>query len=288
MSFDVLYLSPHPDDAVFSSGGAIALEARAGHRVGVVTVFSRTSEETESDRREEDRRAIELLGAERIELGFADAPVRDARYRRPSWLLGAIGEREAAVVEEVRAALERLATETSRFVAPLGVGQHIDHQITHAAARGLDCDLSFYEDVPYALEPFAVARRLSLLGTGGPPREGRYREMRSLLHWWSQMPLLRESYSRPMRPLAALVLAVTALRGSGTAKLSTSRQQVIIEERIDTSAVMNEKLEAIAAYRSQWPLFFQSIDDWRTALTQHGSRLGSNSCVERRWRIVPR
>ena len=79
---DWIYLSPHLDDAVFSCGGRIALQVRAGRRVWVVTVCAGSPGGPLSDyaqvlhtywglaetdapaaRREEDRAALARLGA---------------------------------------------------------------------------------------------------------------------------------------------------------------------------------------------------------------------------------
>jgi LmbE family N-acetylglucosaminyl deacetylase len=86
----IVVLSPHLDDAALSLGGAIAGASRSGASVEVVTVFAndpdstappgpwdavcgfRTAGEAARLRREEDRRACELLGATPRWLPFAD------------------------------------------------------------------------------------------------------------------------------------------------------------------------------------------------------------------------
>jgi LmbE family N-acetylglucosaminyl deacetylase len=280
MSYDVVYLSPHPDDAVFSAGGAIALDVRAGLRVGVATIFSRTGDGTHIERAEEDRRAIRYLYSSRIDLGFDDAPVRSERYRKPGFLLGPLGDGEAALVEKVRAAIQSLGA--PRIVAPLGVGEHVDHQVVYTAATQLDGDVAFYEDVPYALEPFAVARRLWRIGTGGPPRAGFLRELPSLVRWWSELPMVADDYSAITRPVAGLALAMPSFpvrrpRGSSVPSFS--------EHRIDVRKTFGLKLTAMAAYKSQWPLFQRSFDDWRCALRDLSSRIDGSTLVERQWRM---
>jgi LmbE family N-acetylglucosaminyl deacetylase len=86
----IVVLSPHLDDAALSLGGTIARATRSGARVDVVTVFANDPDSTASPgqwdgvcgfgtageaarlRREEDRRACELLSAEAVWLPFAD------------------------------------------------------------------------------------------------------------------------------------------------------------------------------------------------------------------------
>jgi LmbE family N-acetylglucosaminyl deacetylase len=86
----IVVLSPHLDDAALSVGGTIARATRSGARVDVVTIFANDPDSTAPPRpwdavcgftsageaallrREEDRRACELLGAKAVWLPFAD------------------------------------------------------------------------------------------------------------------------------------------------------------------------------------------------------------------------
>jgi LmbE family N-acetylglucosaminyl deacetylase len=45
------------------------------------------------------------------------------------------------------------------FLLPLAVGGHVDHRATHEVAAALIAPVAFYEDLPYALDAAAVARR---------------------------------------------------------------------------------------------------------------------------------
>jgi len=90
MGTDVVVLSPHVDDGVFSLGAWIARATRAGTRVRVVTVLAgdpssarpagpwdrkggfRTAGEAARARREEERRACALLGATPVWLHYGD------------------------------------------------------------------------------------------------------------------------------------------------------------------------------------------------------------------------
>jgi LmbE family N-acetylglucosaminyl deacetylase len=91
---DVTVISPHLDDGVFSVGASIRALGRAGHTVRVVTVFANdpgsqepvgdwdrscgfeTRAEAALERRREDRRACEILGAETDWLPFPDSENR--------------------------------------------------------------------------------------------------------------------------------------------------------------------------------------------------------------------
>ncbi|MSP61189.1 MAG: hypothetical protein EXR72_12760 [Myxococcales bacterium] len=277
MGFDVVYVSPHRDDAVFSAGGAIALEVRAGLRVAVATVFSCGDGSDDEERRREDLVAIASLGAEAIDLGFAEAPARDPKLRRSARIFAPIGPGSLPLVDAVRAAV-RAVVGAAAVVAPLGVGGHVDHQVVHAACAGFGPRVAFYEDLPYGLCAPLVARRLE--GLGGPPaRPGAPRALWLIARWWAGRPVLREVGPAALVPLSAAAIAWRQWR------VAPSRGGALwIEEHIAVEAVIEDKLAAIAAYRSQWPRFHATLDGWRAALCEHALRAGATGAIERRWR----
>jgi LmbE family N-acetylglucosaminyl deacetylase len=275
----VLYVSPHPDDAVFSAGGAIARDVAAGRRVLVMTVFSDTGPDTGRD--VEDQNAISCLGAELVTLGFSDAPLRHPRYRRLRGLFEPLEESDGDVVDRVVEALASHGTAGAEIIGPLGVGEHIDHQIAHAACRALGdrFRVSFYEDVPYALCDYAVARRLARLGGGaGHARASRARELLEWARFWGQKPVLERYASHWPTTLRGARMALVQFdrwQPSGTAPWQ--------EERVAVGEYLEAKLRAIAAYHTQWPLFYASLGEWHKALVDYATRLGSRVLVERRW-----
>lgn len=276
--YDVVYVSPHLDDAVFSAGGAIALEVRAGRRVAVATVFSRGGGD-DARRRDEDHAALAGLGATAIDLALVEAPARDPRLARGRLFLP-LGPDSAALVEEVRAAVHAVAGD-AEVVAPLGVGRHVDHQIAHAAAAALAGPVSYYEDLPYALCRPLVARRLASLGSPGSNDEGALAALWNIARFWSRRPFLNDAAPWPLRPLAAALIAFWQWQSpSETAPAA----RPLLEERIDVSSVLDDKLRAIAAYSSQWRRFFFSLEAFRGALAAHALGIGSKVAVERRWR----
>lgn len=176
-------LSPHRDDAVFSLG--LALEKWSRHRVplAVVNVYTRSLyaprrsrslpnrdrdgtpdpeglrllAEISSLRAHEDRNAFRHIGApiQQADLGRMDAPVRLSC--RPE---SVCGPREHVADEsEVRALAPyfRDRLRTSLLLAPLALGNHIDHATVRTAALAAAAQsshgptqLGFYEDLPYA------------------------------------------------------------------------------------------------------------------------------------------
>ncbi|MCS7177827.1 MAG: PIG-L family deacetylase [Anaerolineae bacterium] len=170
-----IYLSPHLDDVVFSCGGRIALQVRAGLTVWVVTVCAASPEGPLSDyaqllhaywgleevdapaaRREEDRAALALLGAVAVHWDFRDCIYRrapDGRFLYPNYdsLWGPVAEEDHAMLEELTGRIAELPSSAGLCV-PLGAGRHVDHRLVREAAERTRRPLVYYEDYPYAGE----------------------------------------------------------------------------------------------------------------------------------------
>jgi LmbE family N-acetylglucosaminyl deacetylase len=181
-TYDHIYLSPHLDDAALSCGGAIAQHSSAGARVLVVTICTASSDgpfnalaldfhshwglepaEAVSARLSEDELAMERLGADYYWAGMLDAIYRlpdayDSRER-----LFGTPVADDPLYDSLRQLIGELRARSPRanFYAPLGVGSHVDHLITYAAALETVGTLAFYEDIPYVLHEGALQRRLS-------------------------------------------------------------------------------------------------------------------------------
>lgn len=176
-----IYLSPHYDDASLSCGGAIYQQVQAGRPVLVVTVcaaspekeaplsaFARkmhtvwgNPEDVVAARRAEDEASMKILGVEWRHLEFTDCIYRGNPDQK-AWYYTSI----AALFDQIHSADHGLATEIAEAVAPiisnspkaliyapLTVGHHVDHQLTHAAAlqlRRQGRQVIFYEDYPYS------------------------------------------------------------------------------------------------------------------------------------------
>lgn len=185
--YDIIVLSPHLDDAVLSCGGAIARWTRAGRRVLVVTPMAgdaptsasdyaqslRTrwelAQDAEAARRAEDLAACALLSAAALHGPFPDCIYRGNRqgvmfYNSDDEIFGPVHPEDQELVEAVTQFLAGLPT-GGRILAPLTVGNHVDHVIVRQAAERLWGEaLLYYEDFPYAQEPGAVE---AVLARGG-------------------------------------------------------------------------------------------------------------------------
>src|SRR5262245_11252088 len=231
----------------------MALLARQGHAVQVATVFSRCPDPEVRER--EDVVALAGLGAERVALGFTDVVDR----RRPAEKAHRFAPEDRPLVDEVSAALAPHAHDAT-VIGPLGVARHPDHQVAFLACAAIEGPVAFYEDVPYALCPFATARRLAELGVSSPAGERRadLMERAAIARWWVARPVLREL-------VPAMALPVAGWMISGTGAPRPPSPQVLVEERQVIAEGMGAKMEAIARYGTQWPRFYRSLGEFRGA-----------------------
>lgn len=189
-SYAHIYLSPHLDDAALSCGGSIARFVAAGDPVLVVNICSGSPpadsplsafaqqlharwglppDAAVQRRLHEDIEALETLGADSYQLDLLDAIYRSpADYQNDATLFGPVAPGDPLVA----ALLARLEPLAARFpaaiiYAPLGVGNHVDHQATYQAAMALaqrGYTVACYEDLPYATVPGALEQRLEQIG----------------------------------------------------------------------------------------------------------------------------
>lgn len=180
-----LFIAPHPDDIALSIGATLSFHSATGERVHTLTLFAADPPAAPPDtpivrelharwgvgsnpfaaRREEDRAALQKIGADRIDF----APLHDAIYRTDAEgqalyptgesIFGAVHPDDPAI-----AALDALPIDThelTHLYVPLGVGGHVDHIIAREwgiryALQNRKVMLLFYEDYPYAEQPYAL------------------------------------------------------------------------------------------------------------------------------------
>ena len=190
-----IYLSPHFDDAALSCGGAIARHGRVGDASVVVTIFggkpdyARLSPFAQSiharpsagvdpveARLEEEHEALAILAAQSQTYAYLDCIYRQDALRK-RWLydneeaiFGPVDASDDSLVDELARDLMELAPKpgTCRIYAPLAVGNHVDHQVTHRSAQRLHdagYTVFFYEDYPYVVrDPAGMEKTLTRWG----------------------------------------------------------------------------------------------------------------------------
>lgn len=293
----VLFLSPHLDDAVLSCAGRIQAEVRDGHRVVVATVFS-AGGRTEASRRHYDRRRVEdreatqLLGAEPLWLDLPDAPFRRDYYRCYREICFETHPDDVGYADEVARYVHALCAEVNpvRLYAPLGVGTHIDHRLTLAAAQAQarPSSVTYYEDRPYALVRYAVRMRLMQLGQRDDTQD-----------------LPRDFEATPPDLLqTSLIASFDAAHWTHTylppgPERDACKSRLVthlLHDRPETNCcyrcdiqtydtnVFSRAIDAAATYCSQFPDLFRSRDDLIARTYDYSDLLGvGNALAERYW-----
>src|SRR5215467_11818404 len=206
-----IFLSPHFDDAIYSCGGTLGVQVSCGIHPLVITVFASTpppdtelspfatqihrkmgfsqdigAETVVATRRKEDARALNYLHADYLWLDYPDAIYRGipAYYAGNSDLISEVDPGDMWIDKQLAQDLVMLHQRLPDAVwyAPLGVGRHIDHQITCSAIDRLiqrGANVKLYEDFPYVLKEGALEARLKELGGS---LESAFVEMSEMLH----------------------------------------------------------------------------------------------------------
>ncbi len=192
-AYDQIYIAPHLDDAVLACGGTIAAHTANRQRVLVVTVctgippadaqhspfvahihalWKLEADAVMHTRQQEDQQALASLGADPYWLGFLDAIYRlPDIYTDNTRLFGRITPTDTLEVA-ITAVLNDLLQQQPQATlhAPLGIGEHVDHQIVYQAAANLaraGAAVAFYEDFPYVCLPGALNTRRRELAEQG-------------------------------------------------------------------------------------------------------------------------
>lgn len=229
-----VFVSPHLDDVVLSCGGAVAKAARTG-TPKIVTVFAGLpsgelsefahfqherwhlpDEDAVRTRREEDKRAAERLGetVEVVWLDFLDAIYRDAGYASDDALFGPPLPCDLTLAQEVYEELRKLPT--SRYVLPLGAGNHVDHLIVREAGAMLlrdGAEVWGYAEVPYALGGTSIAMALTQVEHNEPIRirlddDALDRKLAAVEQYASQLPVLFRERGEPRDEIEAFARAL--------------------------------------------------------------------------------
>ena len=181
-AMDIIYLSPHLDDATFSCGGLIWDQVHAGMNVEVWTIFAGypppgdfslyaqvhhkvwelTAEEVIDSRRREDAAAMNILRAKFRYFDFPDAIYRkhpktgEPMYTSREELFGGVHIGDQALLRQLSAMLVDSLHQDCVLISPLTVGNHVDHQLVRMVADMLPTQPLFYPEFPYTQEFYSV------------------------------------------------------------------------------------------------------------------------------------
>jgi LmbE family N-acetylglucosaminyl deacetylase len=179
--YDTIVLSPHLDDAVLSCGGQIVMQTFDGQSVLVVTIMAgdppvadlslyaqqlharwEITTEAAARRREEDQSACRVLRADYLHWAIPDCIYRydqrtgETYYNSDQDIFGPVHAKEKHLQDKLAEKMANLPG-YGRILAPLSVGNHVDHQLTRLAAEScFRNELIYYEEFPYSAKAGAV------------------------------------------------------------------------------------------------------------------------------------
>jgi LmbE family N-acetylglucosaminyl deacetylase len=172
-----IYLSPHFDDVALSCGGLAWEQVQRGATVSIWTVCGGVPDpltqayspfahalherwgagpEAVPARQVEDIASCQVLGASYRHLPMYDCIYRvdasgQAFYASEASLTGPLHPHETSEAARLSQQWRKEIPRNARLVCPLGLGNHVDHQLTRLAAELLGRPLWFYADYPYVL-----------------------------------------------------------------------------------------------------------------------------------------
>jgi len=201
---DWIYLSPHFDDAALSCGGLIWEQSQSGISASIWTVCAgivpdgplspfaiELQQRWQASRAAEDgvgrstggemvelRQAEDIASCSLLRADYRHFEIPDCIYRfvefRPgertylydsrAALFGALQPSEGSLVEKLATLLSDNIPAETRLACPLGLGNHVDHQLTRLAAERVGRELWYYADFPYTR---ADAHQLEQLAVNG-------------------------------------------------------------------------------------------------------------------------
>lgn len=157
-------LSPHPDDAGFSCPTLLKQVADQGLPIILQTLFDQSSYDAEHrgknqtdvtrQRFEEDQAFADFISpdCQLIRSGFPEAYMRKAGFQEI--LSGQYDAGDQDLMPQLLHAVLQNWDPEIPLLAPMGLGQHVDHLLVRDAAIALarhhNGNLILYEDLPYA------------------------------------------------------------------------------------------------------------------------------------------
>jgi LmbE family N-acetylglucosaminyl deacetylase len=177
-SNNYIFLSPHFDDIALSCGGLVYDLTHNGHSVEIWTImgglppdqhFTPFAQEMHNEwgmpadkivqtRRTEDQSACQVMGARPRHFDWPDCIYRpdpqtgDPYVNNNEELFGKPPERE--LVAEIAHLISNQVPSGTKLVAPISLGNHIDHRAVRLAGEKSNRVDYFYADYPYILKAF--------------------------------------------------------------------------------------------------------------------------------------
>jgi LmbE family N-acetylglucosaminyl deacetylase len=168
-----IYISPHLDDAVLSTGGLIYEQTQAGLDVeiwtlmcgfpaGEISPFAQLlhfqwgiaeAADLINARRTEDINAAKIVGAKTVHFDFLDCIYR--RGKNGDWLYSDVfvspHEDEADLPAQIAQSIAARLRPNDNLVCQFAIGSHVDHILVRRAVESLTRQVFYAADIPYLL-----------------------------------------------------------------------------------------------------------------------------------------
>lgn len=183
----VFFISPHLDDAIFSAGDLLATLSKSSHPVSVVNVFTapppaaltlsakaflrqcqaESGASLQAKRVTEDSLVLSRLGIVPTNLNLPEAlwreknhalynifPELGAVYPTYRWHIskGSVSPSDAPFLKALSKKLAAIVPKNAYVLAPLGIGNHVDHIVVRDACRAVFGKVGYWADFPYHLQ----------------------------------------------------------------------------------------------------------------------------------------
>ncbi|WP_180128309.1 PIG-L deacetylase family protein [Rhodoferax sp. BLA1] len=305
--YRAIFVSPHLDDAVFSCGGEIARLSSQGP-VLVINIFTRYLSDVKirgvvlnESRYEEEADAAKLLGFESRNLGELDVTFRRNPYQKLGNIFRPPVEEDLQWLPELRQKLFGILSELDfqQIYVPLGVGWHVDHILTHHvfdtwAETG---KLLYYEDTPYCCIPHATRFRLNDIAIYPQlPGDSSLVPIPNVKAWWqTSMGYANTALMRNLKPwivrksaLPVVSYYLWRLMSTHRRKAATAPKRLLHPCVIPIDDYLQQKVDAMLLYNSQFKEFFSSRQDGVNTLSAYAKTIShSKTALERYWTPTP-
>jgi len=308
MKYRAIIISPHLDDAVFTCGNQMTKLIKEGP-VLVINLFTHYLGEVkdraivmEDNRFDEERNASIFLGYTRYNFGELEAYFRRKPYQELHNIFHPpvkedLGEYLTSLRKKVFDYLDAL--EYDELYIPLGIGWHVDHILTFTLFEPWigKKNMTFYEDIPYALVPHAVRYRLNEIGTYTResndqtllPQNKLFGSLTSAYAYFN-MALMRNLKPPIMRYIGTLAVwyYFYRLMISHQREARIRKPQYVLTPLIVPIEDFSHKVEMMSLYSGQFREFFIDTTDCRNLYTTYAKNVtGTPTPIERFWKINP-
>lgn len=141
--YDMVVLSPHFDDAIFSVGQHLIDGVKEGKKIKVINIFTK---EIDKYRNKSDLEVMKRLGVERENWGFVDGGFRLSDKKM--LFGGKIIKEDSGIKKDIEKKIKNIRAKL--VLAPRGVGGHVDHVLIREVAKKVGGEkVQYYVDLPY-------------------------------------------------------------------------------------------------------------------------------------------